>query len=73
MPSNRPRRRVQDIIDNIDRIRLHVGRMGYPDYLADPKTQDAVERCFQRITEAAIKLGRSMDTRLANRRSAYDA
>jgi uncharacterized protein with HEPN domain len=37
--------------------------MAYEDYLADEKACDAVERCFQRITEAATKLGERMDER----------
>ena len=32
-------------------------------YLADEKTTDAVERCLQRISEAAAKLGSELDTR----------
>lgn len=63
MPSRRPRRRLLDIIDNIDRIRGHVQDMGREGYLADAKTQDAVERCFQRISEAAVKLGDDADAR----------
>ena len=37
--------------------------MGREGYLADAKTQDAVERCFQRISEAAVKLGDDADAR----------
>ena len=63
MPSRRPERRLQDIIDNIDRIRRYVADLDYERYLSDEKSRDAVERCFQRITEAAVKLGKSIDAR----------
>ncbi len=33
------------------------------DFVSDAKTVDAVERCFQRITEAARRLGDVMDRR----------
>ena len=35
--------------------------MTYEDYVSDGKTRDAVERCFQRISEAAVKLGGDVD------------
>lgn len=49
--------RLQDIIDNIDRIGRHVAGMDFAAFAADAKTVDAVERCLQRITEAVIKIG----------------
>jgi uncharacterized protein with HEPN domain len=49
--------RLQDIIDNIDRISGYVGGMDYAAFASDPKTVDAVERCLHRITEAVIKIG----------------
>ena len=50
MSSSREALRVQDIIDNIDRITAHVGDMDYAGFATDWKTVDAVERCLQRIT-----------------------
>jgi uncharacterized protein with HEPN domain len=55
--SSRERLRLQDIVDNIDRIASYVGNMDYAAFAVDPKTIDAVERCLQRITEAVIKIG----------------
>lgn len=56
MPSEAPDRRLQDIIDNIDRITRY--REGSPaGSELDAKTRDAIERCLQRISEAAKKLG----------------
>ncbi|ARJ67192.1 hypothetical protein WV31_16715 [Magnetospirillum sp. ME-1] len=58
MPSERPAQRLQDIIDSIDDATAFIG--GVADTAAinqDRKTLRAVERCFQIISEAAIKLG----------------
>lgn len=49
--------RLNDIVDNIDRIESHVAGMDFAAFTADFKTIDAVERCLQRITEAVIKIG----------------
>ncbi len=57
------RRRLTDIVDNIDRIRAHVRGLTFETYTADDKTRDAVERCFQRISEAAVKIGSAIDAR----------
>jgi uncharacterized protein with HEPN domain len=52
MPSEVPRERLQDIVTNIDRVRAHLTGMK-PDAKLDDKTRDAVERCLERISEAA--------------------
>ena len=57
MPSERPRRRFQDILDNIERIESYTAGMDGKAFLADARTTDAVERCLLRISEAATKLG----------------
>jgi uncharacterized protein with HEPN domain len=49
--------RLQDIVDNIDRIESYVQGMDMYAFVADDRTVDAVERCLQRITEAVIKIG----------------
>lgn len=59
MPSERPARRFQDILDNIARIEAHVAGLDLDGFLTDAKTMDAVERCLSRISEAAVKLGNS--------------
>ena len=61
MPSERPRRRIHDMLHNIGRIRRHLNGREREDFLADEMMQDAVERCFERITEAARKLGDGFD------------
>lgn len=57
MPSSRPAVRLRDILDNIERIRRYVGDMDDAAFAADDKARDAVERCLERISEAATKLG----------------
>ena len=57
MSTEREAQRLHDIVDNIARIESHVAGMDFAAFAADPKTIDAVERCLQRLTEAAIKIG----------------
>src|SRR5277367_6655709 len=61
MSSSDPARRLRDILDNISRIRSHMQGIAAQQFVADHKTQDAVERCLERICEAARKLGDSLD------------
>jgi uncharacterized protein with HEPN domain len=61
LSSRDPSRRLRDILANVDRIRRHVRGMTARRFAADEKTQDAVERCLQRISEAARKIGDSLD------------
>lgn len=61
MPSKDPTRRLEDIRANVARIRRHVEGMDEAAFLADAKAQDAVERCVERIAEAARKLGDTFD------------
>jgi uncharacterized protein with HEPN domain len=61
LPSSKRLDRLNDIIDNCDRIARHVAGMSREAYFADEKTTDAVERCLQRISEAAYKLGTYID------------
>jgi uncharacterized protein with HEPN domain len=45
---------LADILDNIERIRSYVDRTAFK---RDGRTRDAVERCLERICEAACRLG----------------
>lgn len=63
MPSEQPQQRLEDMLENIDRIRAYSKDMKRDDYLNDTMVQDAVERCFERITEAARKIGDRFDAR----------
>ena len=56
MPSEDPAQRLDDILENIGRIRSYTKGMAEAGFLQDTKTIDAVERCFERIAEAARRL-----------------
>ena len=45
------------MIENIQAIERYVSGMDLSAFKADSKTNDAVERCLERISEAASKLG----------------
>lgn len=57
MPSDKPARRLEDIIENANAIQQYVAGMDLTAFQKDQKTYDAVERCLERISEAAAKLG----------------
>jgi uncharacterized protein with HEPN domain len=57
MPSNRPAVRFQDVLENVQLIRSYLKGMDQAAFDADRRTRDAVERCLERISEAASKLG----------------
>jgi uncharacterized protein with HEPN domain len=61
MSSSDPKQRLQDILDNISRIRSYTKGIAPRSLAADHKTQDAVERCLERICETARKLGAGLD------------
>lgn len=61
MPSDDPARRLDDILENITRIRTYTEGMNEADFLSDGKTVDATERCLERIAEAARNLGGRFD------------
>ena len=57
MPSDKPARRLEDIVENAQAIRRYTAGMDVAAFEKDQKTYDAVERCLERISEAAAKLG----------------
>jgi len=57
VPSSDPAQRFEDILDNIGRIEGYTAGMDGAAFLEDHKTYDAVERCLERISEAARKIG----------------
>ena len=57
MATSNPERRFLDILDNINRIESHLRHLKPGELLEEnPLVLDAVERCLQRISEAARKL-----------------
>lgn len=61
MSSERPTRRLEDILAQIARIESYVAEMSYDAFVDDMRTYDAVERCLERICEAARKIGDRYD------------
>ena len=61
MPSSRPDIRFLDILDNIRLIQSYVEGMDRVAFAADSRTRDAVERCLERLSEAATKLGQQAE------------
>ena len=57
MPSDKPARRFRDIVENAEAAERYVEGLDARTFAADAKTRDAVERCLERIAEAAVKLG----------------
>ncbi len=49
---------LQDVLDAIEAVREYTAGMDQEAYLADGKTQAAVERKLQILTEALIRIGR---------------
>ena len=60
-PSKDPIQRFTDILENISRIEELNAGVDVSAFVGDPKTYDAVERCLERISEAASKLGRQAE------------
>lgn len=56
MPSKRPLTRMRDIVDNGRAISEYTNGMDFAGYTSSGITRDATERCFARISEAAVKL-----------------
>jgi uncharacterized protein with HEPN domain len=57
VPSSRPAVRLLDILDNVRQVQSYTQGMDRVAFEADRRTRDAVERCLERISEAASKLG----------------
>lgn len=57
MPSKDPIQRFADILENIILIEEFTRGMDLNAYREDLKTRNATERCMERISEAAKKLG----------------
>jgi uncharacterized protein with HEPN domain len=62
LPSDKPARRLEDIIENVRAIQRYTVGMNVQTFEEDHKTYDAVERCLERISEAAAKLGEAAPT-----------
>lgn len=61
MSSSAPLKRIEDIVIQIERIEHHLTDMDEDAFRKSPLAQDAVERCLERICEAARKIGDLLD------------
>ncbi len=61
MSSERVAQRLADILENIERIENHVSGTTKTKFLDDDLLNDGVERCLERIAEAARKIGDRFD------------
>jgi uncharacterized protein with HEPN domain len=66
LPSDNQLRRLEDIIDNARAIARYTAGMDLAAFARDDKTYDAVERCLERISEAAAKLGEQAEALVPN-------
>lgn len=57
MPTKRPLLRLRDIVENGQAILGYAGELDFKGYTTTPIVKDACERCFSRLSEAAVKLG----------------
>jgi len=57
VPSKDPIQRFEDILENITLIEDFTSGMDLTAFREDLKTRNATERCMERISEAARKLG----------------
>jgi uncharacterized protein with HEPN domain len=57
LPSEKPVRRLEDIIENAQAILRYTRGMDLAAFQTDRKTYDAVKRCFERLSKPAAKLG----------------
>ena len=62
MPSRQnPADHVADIIENAERVEGYLSGMDRPTFERDGRTRDALERCLERVCEAAHRLGGRAD------------
>lgn len=57
MPSRDEKRRLRDVIENIDQATEYLGGRNLEAFAIDRMRVDAVERCIERMAEAMIKIG----------------
>ncbi len=61
MPTDRPFQRIHDILMNIASIEEYTKKLNRQTFSDNRMAVDAVERCLERIAEAARKLGDQFD------------
>ena len=62
MPTERPAQRIHDILENIASVEEYTRELSEKTFSSNRMAFDAVERCLERIAEAARKLGYQFDS-----------
>jgi uncharacterized protein with HEPN domain len=66
LPTERPAQRIHDILTNIASIEDYTDGLSEESFSSNRMVIDAVERCLERIAEAARKLGDQFDSAVPN-------
>jgi len=61
LPTERPAQRIHDILKNIASIEEYTRELSAETFSSNQMAVDAVERCLERIAQAARKLGDQFD------------
>ena len=62
MPTERPAQRIHDILKNIASVEEYTREFSETTFSSNRMAVDAVERCLERIAEAARKIGHQFDS-----------
>lgn len=62
LPTERPAQRIHDILENIASVEEYTRELSEKTFSSNRMAFDAVERCLERIAEAARKLGYQFDS-----------
>jgi uncharacterized protein with HEPN domain len=62
LPTERPAQRIHDILENIASVEMYTRDLSGKTFSENRMAVDAVERCLERIAEAARKLGHQFDS-----------
>lgn len=64
MPSERPKQRFEDIVENAESILAYTKGLDFDAFCRNRLIRDGTERCLERISEAAHKLGPTAELHL---------
>ena len=63
---------LEHIVENADRVAAYLDGVAFETFVASDLIRDAVERCIERITEAAVRLGPDRLAQLAPGTALYE-
>jgi len=68
VPSKNAERRLTDIVENAAAIASYIDGLDAKTFSKERMRRDAVERCLQRVSEAAVKLGSDAERLIPSQR-----